>query len=108
MSDMAFSMRIACETLHAEHTIQPGRPHLANPDVSVLNPGTEEETRTNVYCGGHMMLLSVEQSAGEPEPVPASGSELPKTGGSGTAAYVAASAVLIVVAGVGAAWYAAR
>lgn len=36
------------------------------------------------------------------------GSELPKTGSDGTAAYVAAGVALIVVAGVGAAWYAAR
>ena len=35
-------------------------------------------------------------------------SELPKTGGAGTGAYVAAGVALIVVAGVGAAWYAAR
>ena len=35
-------------------------------------------------------------------------SELPKTGGAGTGAYVAAGVALIVVTGVGAAWYAAR
>lgn len=39
---------------------------------------------------------------------PLGSSELPKTGGAGTGAYVAAGVALIVVAGVGAIWYAVR